>query len=1024
MKRFAQILFLLFFIITKNVNSQSGEKRFITLPLTEGVALNQTYDMVQDSKGFIWFGTLYGLVRYDGKDYKIYQNNRADSTSISFNDIISLYTDKKGNLWIGTWGGGLNCLPKNSEKFKRYVYDPENYMGISDNIIWAITEDAAGNIWIATGSGKLNMLHKNTNKFKRVEVFNDSTFADKRVTVNFLYYENQYSIWIGHNYGLTRYDPEANKVEHYYLKSNSDDEKVRSIVHVIQKDNFNTLWIGSNSGLFRLNRVENKFYPVESTKDFAITSIHPENDGKLWCGTNKGILIYNSETDDMRIISSASSAGSIPGNFVKKIFRDKSGVLWIDCYQSGIAKYHPGYNRFTNYTFPFNKLRSLTQDKDGNIYAAISGEGIAKLSNESNKFEKLNIENNSIKFLSSINYYNEKLLLTTPVSLFAYDLKSKKIVKDYFPDYLIETLKQKQLNNLLTAKDSSYWLGTYASGVFVYNPLKDTLIQISPSLISNNKSSDYILCIYEDNDNRIWVGTYGGVFCYDQKTELLKFFTSHPDSIESISNNYVYSIYQDVKGNVWFGTAYGLNKLTTLNGNIDSYFSSDGLPNDVIDGILEDGSGNLWLSTNKGISKFNPKKNEFINFSKSDGLQDDIFFTGACLKSSSGQMFFADLNGLTSFDSNNFPIEKYPSPVFFTSIEMFNQDGNAHSIDLSSDENVFNHDNNSFRFQFASFDYKNPGNIKYRYKIKNFTNDWINLGNKNSFTVSNLAPGNYELLISSTNSDGIWSPLTAGFKFSIRSPFWTTWWFWLIILFSLLILVLSTYRLTLYLKVQKQLEIDRIKKEESDKVRKQTAIDFHDDLGHRLTRISLLTEIIKRKLKFTFSEISPLLDQITDNSARLYDGTKDFIWAIDPKKDSLYELMIRLKDFGDEIYNDTNVKFWVNEPDENLITAHIDMEWKRHLMLIFKEGINNSIKHSNSTLVILDTKLDRDEFEILLEDNGRGFRIDEIKPGNGIKNMKNRAEMLHLQLNVDSEPGRGTRVSVKGKFPVKSLNFN
>jgi ligand-binding sensor domain-containing protein/signal transduction histidine kinase len=1023
MKRIAIFSMLIITFLSAVISSQSDNKRFITLPLTEGIALNQTYDMVQDSKGFIWFGTLYGLVRYDGKEYKVYQNDRNDSTSISFNDIISLYCDKKGNLWIGTWGGGLNCLPKNSEKFKRYVYDPENYMGISDNIIWAITEDENGNIWVATGTGKLNMLHKNTNKFKRIDIFSDSLFNNKRVNVNSLYYENQYSIWIGHNYGLTRYDPQANKAENYKLKI-ENQERAYIPVQSIQKDELNTLWVGTVSGLFSFNQTENKFYNVESTKNFAVHSIYPETGGKLWCGTNNGILIYTPETDKKELITSEYSNSSIPGNFVKKIFKDKSSVLWFDCYQSGIAKYHPEYNRFTNYSFPFNKLKSLTEDKDGNIYAAIAGEGVFRLNNDSQKFEKLNIENNSINFLSSINYYDGKLLLSIPGSLIVYDLKSKKIIKDYFPGYLLETLQQKQVNSLIVSQDSSYWIGTYANGVFVFNTNKDTLIQITPSLNSENKSSDYILTLYEDNQNRIWVGSYGGVFCYNQKTELLKSFINYSDSVKSISNNYVYSIFQDSKSNIWIGTACGLNKITTLEGNFTQYYSSDGLANDVINGILEDNSGNIWLSTNKGISRFNPQKNDFLNFSKADGLQSDIFFSGTCLKSADGRMFFAGLNGLTSFDSNNFPVENYSAPVSLASVEMIDQDGVFHRLDLSADKNEFGHNENSFRFQISAFDFRNPDNIKYKYKIKNFADDWINLGNKNSFTVSNLSPGNYELIFSSTNSDGIWSPVNAGFKFSIDSPFWTTWWFWLILLFSLLIMILSTYRLTLYLKVQKELEINRIKKEESDKVRKQTAIDFHDDLGHRLTRISLLTEIIKRKLKFTFSEISPLLDQISDNSARLYDGTKDFIWAIDPKKDSLYELMIRLKDFGDEIYNDTNVKFWVNEPDENLMTAHIDMEWKRHLMLIFKEGINNSIKHSNSTLVILDTKLNRDEFEILLEDNGRGFRTDEIKPGNGLKNMKNRAESLHLHLNVDSEPGKGTRISVKGKFPVKSLNFN
>ncbi len=1023
MKRITQFLFLSLLLMTCEINSQQAEKKFITLPLTEGVALNQTYDMVQDTKGFIWFGTLYGLVRYDGKNYKVFQTDQDDPTSISFNDIISLHADADSNLWVGTWGGGLNCLAKNSEKFKRYTYDPENYVGITDNIIWAITEDPAGNIWVATGTGQLNKLDKKTNKFKWIGVFTDSTFAGKRVTINSLYYENQYSIWIGHNYGLSRYDPETEKVQHYVIKVKGAEES-NIPVHTIKKDEFNTLWIGTNSGLFRLNRVENKFYPVESTKDFVVFSVLPQSNGSLWCGTNKGIIIYNPETDEKQIISSDNSAGSISGNFVKKIIRDKSGVTWVDSYQSGIAKYHPDYNRFTNYSFTFNKLRSMTQDKNGNVYAAVAGEGILKLNSGSNNFEKINIESIATIFFTSVKYNDGKLFFTSPTSILSYDLKSKKILKNYFPKYLSETINQKQLNSLLISKDSSYWIGTYSSGVFVFMPNKDTLVQITPSSVSSNKSSDYILTLYQDNKNRIWIGTYGGVFCYDQNINLLKSFLYDQKSEESLSNNYVYSIYQDSKDEIWIGTAYGLNQLKDLNGKISHYFSTDGLSNDVINGILEDDSGNLWISTNKGISRFDARRKDFINFSKSDGLQGDIFFSGTCLKSSDGKMFFGGMNGLTSFDSNNFLIDKFPSPVSFTSVKMIDRDGIIQNLDLSETERTFDYDKNSFRFQFASFDFKNPGNIKYRYKIKNYTNDWINLGTNNSFTISNLPPDDYEVTVSSTNSSGIWSPLTAKFNFSVESPYYSTWWFWLIVFLTLLIMVLITYRLTLYMKVQKELEIDRIKKEESDKVRKQTAIDFHDDLGHRLTRISLLTEIIRRKLKFAFTEITPLLDQITENSSKLYDGTKDFIWAIDPKKDSLYELMIRLKDFGDEIFDDTNVKFWANEPDENLLSTRIDMEWKRHLMLIFKEGMNNSIKHSNSTLVILDTKLNRDEFEILLEDNGKGFRIDEVKPGNGIKNMKQRAEQLHLNFNVESEPGRGTKISVKGKFPAKSLNFN
>ena len=212
--------------------------------------------------------------------------------------------------------------------------------------------------------------------------------------------------------------------------------------------------------------------------------------------------------------------------------------------------------------------------------------------------------------------------------------------------------------------------------------------------------------------------------------------------------------------------------------------------------------------------------------------------------------------------------------------------------------------------------------------------------------------------------------------------------------------------------------------EEGERIRRKTAVDFHDELGHRLTRISLLTELIKRKLGNTFSDISNLLDQIGDNSAQLYDGTKDFIWAIDPQQDSLYDLIIRLKDFGDELYSNTSVDFEVKGLDEKLHSAQLSMEWKRHLMLIFKEGMNNSLKHSKSNRVSFIAHTDGDELEITLEDNGTGFEQKTESKGNGIKNMQGRAEKLGSSLQIDSLPGEGTKILFKGKFPIKSLNFN
>jgi len=232
------------------------------------------------------------------------------------------------------------------------------------------------------------------------------------------------------------------------------------------------------------------------------------------------------------------------------------------------------------------------------------------------------------------------------------------------------------------------------------------------------------------------------------------------------------------------------------------------------------------------------------------------------------------------------------------------------------------------------------------------------------------------------------------------------------------------HRIIVRTKVRRAVRLEKIREEEAEKVRRKTAIDFHDELGHRLTRISLLTELIKRNIGNAFSEITSLLNQISDNSSQLYNGTKDFIWAIDPQQETLYELMIRLKDFGDDLYGRTNIKFEVNGVDEKLQAATLDIDWKRHLALIFKEGMNNSLKHSNGDMVQLNSRIIGREIEIVLTDDGNGFADDSVSKGNGLKNMRNRAEKLKSSLIIDTTPGKGTKISFMGKFPVKSVNFN
>ena len=541
---------------------------------------------------------------------------------------------------------------------------------------------------------------------------------------------------------------------------------------------------------------------------------------------------------------------------------------------------------------------------------------------------------------------------------------------------------------------------------------------------SGNKATNYILSIYEDNEERIWIGTYGGLHLYNPNDKSFTSYVQELNNPNSLSNNYVYSISEDSKGRFWVGTARGLNFFDPISKSFTAYYKSDGLPNDVISGIVEDKKNDLWISTINGISHFNPKEITFQNFEIEDGLQSNLFSQGVYLKGKDGEIYFGGRNGLNVFTPEEVQINKLNNQVLISSVNLVSSDGQLQNLECDNGKIELEHNQNSLQINVIAFDYSNPERIKYKYKLSGFDENWIDLGTENKLILQNLPAGKYMLSVKGTNADGIWSDHEATLSVIINLPYWQTTWFYVLTAIALILISIIVHKIMVKSKVNRAVKIEKIREEEAEKIRRKTAIDFHDELGHRLTRISLLTELIKRNIGNAFSEITSLLNQISDNSTQLYNGTKDFIWAIDPQQDTLYELMIRLKDFGDDLYGRTNIKFEVNGLDEKLQNATLNVDWKRHLALIFKEGMNNSLKHANSEKVQLNTQITKDEIEIVLMDDGQGFAVNTASRGNGIRNMQNRAEKLNSSLQIDTAPGKGTKLSFKGKFPVNSVNFN
>jgi ligand-binding sensor domain-containing protein len=366
-------ILLTMLILFSSSMAQNNKPRFSQLPLDKGVSLNLTYDMIQDSKGFLWFGTMYGLVKYDGEKYTAYKYNPDNTNSISFDDIVSIYEDSKGNLWIGTWGGGLNMFDVERKIFKRFLHNPDNRNSIVNNIVWSVCEDRDGMIWIGTGSGGLQIFNPYSGEFKNLDLMiNDST--NIKPSIKTLLADDNL-IWIGHSKGLSSFNLRTTNMKHFNLNGTNGRSGGNPFVNTIYKDSKRNLWIGSSAGLMYYDQFEQKFFQQKKELQFNITSIAEDKAGNLWIGSNNGLIKLNTKNDEFEIFQK-NNENSIAGNYVNRVFVDQSGIIWTASYNAGITKIILSPSNFKLLqskeenlnSLSHGNIKSIAEDENGNIY--------------------------------------------------------------------------------------------------------------------------------------------------------------------------------------------------------------------------------------------------------------------------------------------------------------------------------------------------------------------------------------------------------------------------------------------------------------------------------------------------------------------------------------------------------------------------------------------------------------------------------------------------------------------------------
>ena len=910
-------------------------------------------------------------------------------------------------MWIGTEGGGLNKYNMTDHKFTHYLHNQNDASSLSDNVVLALFQDKRGELWVGSDGG-LDLFDKATGKFIGYSNIKKDRKSLSNNVVLTISQDKTDGLWIGTLDGLNKFNPLTGDFTRYYVISGSGNNLISNRINAILQDKQGVLWVATGGGIYHLLKNSMKFIDLNESKynpnnfnNNNVLSLYEDNSGLVWIGTAEGgIVKFDRERLKFRHYKhDPANRNSLNYNTVRALYQDKSGTLWIGTLGGGLDRLdmkngifthfvHDSHNEFS---ISDNSISSIYRDSKGTLWVGTWSGGLNK------------VEGNTSGDPKQIRFQRYQPDPSDPHSI------SSNLIQSIFED-----------------SNGRMWIGT-GEGLDLYDRKLNSFTNFvnnprDPNSLSNNMVQS---CLKEGRNNFMWIGTWDGL----NKLDISGGFTSgnrqmtfihyhhRINDSTSLSDNRVISIYEDRTGDLWIGTyGGGLNKLTVDQQDVPDpakarfiHFSvKDGLASNIIYGIQKDDQGNLWLSTDNGLSKFNPENGTVRNYYQSDGLQGNQFYWGASLKGLNGELFFGGTNGFTAFFPSNLAANLHVPPVVITDFQIFNkpvgidEEGSPLKKSITQTKAVtLSYNQNVFSLEYAALDFTAPNKNQYKYMMEGFDKTWIDAGSRRYVTYTNLDPGKYTFKVIGSNNDDVWNETGASISIKILPPFWRTWWF---ILFSVLIgggmiIFFITYR------VRHLLDIERF--------RTKLAADLHDNIGSSLTEISILSEVISQRLNSSDGDVKKSLKMISDNSRNLIDNMSDIVWLVNPRRDSLYDLILRLRDTYSELSSYTSISFR-SENLKSLEKVSLSLEHRQHLYLIFKEGINNCITHSGCNEISLDAFVKGKKLEMILKDNGKGFDLPEISNGNGLGNMKSRAENIGGVLNISSVKGEGTTIRFIG----------
>lgn len=959
----------------------TGQKlAFQNFNTDKGLIQTQVYSITQDQQRHLWIGTTAGIDRFDGTTFKHFTKTEGLNSPA----INCLYTAPNGYIWAGTLKGA-SC--HNGRKIVNYPI--ENAFG--SVAINAISSDEQNNIWALSSGGGIYRLVKDSFVKQAPPVAKtpaSSLYKDDRGVLWVSFFQQGVYKWVKNQWEKTADIPLEGKVK---------------VLKMFKAENAWYVFFDSAIAIYTNGSLTTSA-PIPENAQFKSAS--NDKKGDIWLGTNKGLWVFNGKT--LAVLAKHSANTGLSDNNILTIYNDVEGNLWIGTDADGLFKFSDGvFGRYDERNgLKGNVIMGIASTTEGNLYIGSREGGLVQYNITTKAISPIDVAplgKGGINCLA-----NDKT-----DHLFVGKLNGG--VFEYYKGRWKEVLPFKQVNqsiaNAIVCQDDKVWIAANTGCYFIRNgvvnqiegingltlsvlplPNKEVLIGAYDGLylftgigkaqkirISELQNLP-VLCMASKGEY-VLIGTFDdGLYYWNRTTDKIY----RCNSGNGLDYNQVFNIFIDSKQRTWVGSGTSIQQITFTENNgrfeANRFTIADGYENaeSNLNAMVEDKNGQIWIGTAKGAFVFNG--GEPVQYKKGP---------------------YVVIQQVSVSDSSLIGNEKQPWYPLPTHLNL-------------------PYSKNNISFTVKGIFMKHPEAVKYACQLVGYDNDFSPIVDQTFFNYQNLDPGEYTFRVKAYTTTGLQSENIAEYSFTVATPFYKTTWFLLLMILTLLLTGGVVQFLFMRARQRKQQQQAIIRREEQQAIRLRTSEDFHDELGNKLTRISLLTDILQKKTNTEDTEKNKIIAQIKENVLALYGGTRDIIWSLSSGSDNLLETIKRIGQFGEELFHGSGVDFDLYGADKVDPTIVLPMDYSRNILMIFKESLNNSLKHAQCTRVTITVEtVGNTGVTITHTDNGKGFDEVSVQKGNGLNNIRRRADRINAGLAVAAAENDGVSITLLLKIPPK-----